>query len=590
YDPHGETIPEGFNPHSQTLPEGPVKPDFDRFAQPIGESQSSQGSDDFDPHAQTMVDPDSDEDIPGYDPHAVTLLDADSTGDMPAFDPHSQTIPEDSQQSDFDPHAQTMVDPDSNEDMPGYDPHAVTLIDGPSLPPKMSNRPKAPDSADSSVDESLEESADGTPIDQHAQTMLDYSELAENDIPRPPSLPGPRPQRTETPKGSAVRDVHAVIPAKATSAPRPKTDTEIDDEIHDLPDKAADSSESDRFDPGAQTLVLDESSPRRVTPPAEPTQLKSRGETVSYETQKFDDFQLKRKIGQQGLWDIYEATQISTNAKVFVKVLQAPTLEENLKAQLEREVHAFSRLSGVPSVDIVKVGRAKKGEIFLALENIEVKGFDANLAWGALKFERGAELLSGLIHGFSRAQGAHFIHGALSEKSIGLIQSSGQEHLVLKDVGFNHLFRNIKTETPVVPEDLTAYLSPEFRCGQKVDHRADIYSLGIFAYRIFTGQFPFQEDEADGPIQPMSALSPQFMPPNGLEDFCKKAIAEEPKRRFQSHDEMLGVLRRIRQDYRSATQKSKHRKPKRRKGIILGLILVCVVIAIVAALFAFEIV
>lgn len=578
YDPHADTIPEGFDPHSQTLIDAPGPRGTGHFV-----SAPKQIGENFDPHAQTLVDPESNEDLPGYDPHAQTLVDADSTRDMPAYDPHAQTMPEPSPEPDFDPHAQTMVDPESNEDLPGYDPHAQTLIDGPRLSSNASTSNKAIENEGLAPTQDLEESA----IDQHAQTMLDYDDVAPHDIPRSPTMPS-APANHSSKTADPQRPVDAVIPAKPTGTPRPKTDTEIDDEIHELPEKATDSGESDRFDPAAQTLVLDESSPRRPLAPKQAS--RARGEIVSYASQKFDDFQLMGKIGDQGLWEIYEAEQISTQNKVFVKVLQAPTLDEEIKAKLEREVHAFSRLSGVPSVDIVKVGRAKKGEIFLALEDSEVKSFDGNLAWGALKFERGAELLSGLIHGLSRAQGAHFVHGALSEKSIGLIQNKGSEHLVLMDVGFHHLFRQIKTEIPVVPEELIGYLSPEFREGRNVDHRADIYSLGIFAYRIFTGQFPFEDDGHDGPLQPMSELSPQFMPPTGLEDFCKKAIAEDPKRRFQSHDEMLGALRKIRRDYRSATQNSKHRKPKRRKGIILGLVLVCVVISIIAALFAFEIV
>lgn len=543
----------GYDPHSETIPDAPRLPGFSPF------QSARPGPDDLD----------------DVDPHAQTLLDADSS-EM-AVDPHGQTLPEG---SDFDPHAQTLVDPDSDEDIPGYDPHAITMIEGPS--PGVQVPSKAPQTA---PDESSEELA---PVDQHAQTMLDYSEIEEYDVPKNAQE---AKALAEAPTAKTARPNQApdaVIPAKNTGRPRPKTDTEIDDEVHPAPESQ--KAPSDRFDPSAQTLVLDESSPKRPLTRSVQALTPKPGERVSYEDQRFDDFQLMGKKGEQGLWDIYEAKQLSNKAKVFVKVLQAHELKEELKARLEREVHAFSRQAGIPSVDIIKVGRAKRGELFLALEDRAVKSFDNNLAWGALQFERGAELLSGLIHGFSRAHSAHFVHGALSEKSIGLIQNDGSEHLVLTDVGFNHLLRDVQSAATVVPEELQAYLSPEFRHSQAVDHRADIYSLGIFAYRIFTGQFPFQEDAHDGPIEPMSTLSPQFMPPNGLEDFCKKAIAEDPKRRFQSHDEMLGALRKIRQEYRSASQKSKHRGPKRRKGIIIGLVLVFVVIATIAALFAFEIV
>src|SRR5205823_3596702 len=95
-----------------------------------------------------------------------------------------------------------------------------------------------------------------------------------------------------------------------------------------------------------------------------------------------------------------------------------------------------------------------------------------------------------------------------------------------------------------------AYLSPEQARGERVDHRSDIYSLGVVLYEMLTGRPPFRGDSplavALKHVSQAPAPPTQLVPsmPASLEAVVLRALAKDPAARYASGSEMAGDLRR----------------------------------------------
>src|SRR5262249_10710645 len=97
------------------------------------------------------------------------------------------------------------------------------------------------------------------------------------------------------------------------------------------------------------------------------------------------------------------------------------------------------------------------------------------------------------------------------------------------------------------------FMSPEQAAGRVVDHRADIYALGVIMYELFTGRVPFEADTYMGVLTqhmfvkpaPPSKISPHAEGLGALEDVTPKALEKEPEARFRSMDDLAAEIRRV---------------------------------------------
>jgi serine/threonine protein kinase len=577
-----ERFPDATDPNSETFAHGVSSPmsrapadyvDYQRVESTSVQSYNDQPlpyqDNDFNPNAQALVDPATPEKEP-IDRFAQTLL-------------------------DYDPHAPTRVHEDgSDEDVEAVDQAAQTMLDY-SATPEGSAALAANGQLPDVVDPCPQTAIDADPVapvlnagdlDNGKEThVLDNPMSAIGLLGLPEASIPVAPPATALPKNTLA------IPHSPKGPPRPKTDTEIDDRSDEDMEK---SSSSEEFDPAAQTLILDQAPTQSATakkdgePPLAPNApgpAKEAPESLSQ--QDIEGFRLGEVKQRQGPWEFYPAKRIRDSREVIFKVLRSE-LDDDLKIRLQQEIEALVGFKNGPRVETLKAGLTPGGEIYCASEAPKAESVGSLMAWGPMTFDRAADLLAHFIHGFSKMQGLNFVHGALSELSVGLMRNGASEFFVMTDLGYYHLLRDVLCASPFVPPEFEAYLSPEFRERREVDARSDIYSLGILAYRIFTGHFPYLEGETFGQIRSFKDIDPGLSSPAGLDVFCAKAISAKPDERFQNHEEMLAALRKVRQDYQALSQSPKHQKAGKRKGLILGLVLVFLMVLTAILLFVFK--
>ncbi len=268
---------------------------------------------------------------------------------------------------------------------------------------------------------------------------------------------------------------------------------------------------------------------------------------------KLGDFEVDRLLGRGGMGEVYLGRQISLNREVAIKVLR-PDLLANATYLRRFEVEAWSaaKLNHPNIVHIYLLGEVE-GLRFIVMEYVR----GTNLREYLLK--KGA---ADLTLGLSIMRQAGLAVGAAGE--VGLVHRDIKpENLLITKKGLVKvadfgLCRDLDDEKhdvtlPGVTIGTPLYMSPEQARGLPMDHRSDLYSLGVTFYHLMAGDPPFRADSAlalamkhvsDRPID-LSVHRPD-LPPD-LIKLVMKLINKAPGDRYQSAGEMLRDLAKIRE-------------------------------------------
>jgi serine/threonine-protein kinase len=258
-------------------------------------------------------------------------------------------------------------------------------------------------------------------------------------------------------------------------------------------------------------------------------------ETNSLIGQTVDDrFHLDAILGEGGMGCVYEATQLSVDRQVALKLIQTGSVRDNeMTERFFREARAISGFTHPNIVQFIDFGQDDSLQIpYLAMEYVD--GIELVDLIGATRFrpQLAVEIASQVAAGLVEAHGAEIVHRDLKPGNILLVPVSGRSFYA-KIIDFGLAFSKESsmnlTKTGTVcgtPE----YLSPEQAGGKEVDYRADLYSLGVILFEMLTGRLPFQ---ADSPFDTMLKHVDHEPPP--LDDF----IPESPDDLTQLVDELL---------------------------------------------------
>ena len=263
---------------------------------------------------------------------------------------------------------------------------------------------------------------------------------------------------------------------------------------------------------------------------------------------RLDGYVYVRPIANGGMAHVLMARD--TNGKVIaLKVLKSSRIETGLP-RFRREFHALRRIKH-PNVIEVHGWGVIRGHPYIAMEYVEgtdlhkvVRGFkdlDFEERW-----RRTESCLLDICKALSHIHRRGLVHRDLKPSNI-MVEPSGRCKLtdfgIVKDLD--------PASDPFVSTTLVgtwAYASPEQISGQPIDHRSDIYSLGVILYAMLTGRRPFAAKDMAGYLglhrdQPPTAPS-VFVPevPALLEEICLKMLEKAPRDRFQSAIEVLERL------------------------------------------------
>lgn len=255
-------------------------------------------------------------------------------------------------------------------------------------------------------------------------------------------------------------------------------------------------------------------------------------------------------IGVGAIGEVYEASHVETGAAVAVKLLQVDALERpDLIERFLRE-GAIIRLIDSPHVTrVIAVGRLGDGAPYLAMELLRGRDLATRLRQeGRLSMPDLVRLAEHMGAALECAHAAGVVHRDLKPLNIyEADQPSGGTLFKVLDFGISKLESSSGTLTQGVV-GTPGYMSPEQARGAAVDHRSDVFSMGVVLYRAATGQPAFSGDSAPqimfdivykSPLRPSSIVREL---PRDVDLVLALALAKEPEQRFQSAADLASAF------------------------------------------------
>jgi hypothetical protein len=271
------------------------------------------------------------------------------------------------------------------------------------------------------------------------------------------------------------------------------------------------------------------------------------------------DFEVERLLGHGGMGEVYLARQVSLNRPVALKVLRPEMLSNpTYLARFESEAWAAATLSHPNIVHIYTLGSID-GLRFIAMEYVAGTNLREYLARrGIPELPLALSIMKQAAVGVGAAGEAGLVHRDIKPENL-LLTRKGQ--VKVADFG---LCRAPETERlhltqPGVTLGTPMYMSPEQVQGQALDHRSDLYSLGVTFYHMLSGEPPFRAETGlalalkhvrEAPVS--LAVHRPDLPPE-LVALVMKLMEKDPNRRYQSAGEMLRDLSKIRESVNAAS-------------------------------------
>lgn len=265
-----------------------------------------------------------------------------------------------------------------------------------------------------------------------------------------------------------------------------------------------------------------------------------------------DKYRLERSLAGGGMGSVWVARHVKLDARVAIKFIARELLgTPSALARFEREAKASAQLSSPHVVKVHDFG-IEDGMPFMVMELLE--GEDLGTRFdrvGRLSLGEAADVAVAVGKALRAAHDVGLVHRDLKPRNIFLATQGGETVIKLLDFG---IARETKTQ---LVEDRTSsglvlgspyHMAPEQAQGLEVDHRADLWALGVVLYRALTGRRPF---EGESVTLVLFAICTKKHPapssirgelPIELDAFHDRALSKSPEGRFESATEMVSAF------------------------------------------------
>ncbi len=267
-------------------------------------------------------------------------------------------------------------------------------------------------------------------------------------------------------------------------------------------------------------------------------------------------YKILEKIGSGGMGDVYLAEDTKLDRKVALKVLPPELAESEMRrARFQREAKAIAALNHPNIVHVYSVEEVE-GVHFITMELVQGKTLTELIPKKGLALNKFFELAIPLADAVSAAHQKGIIHRDL--KPDNLMQDE-ERRLKILDFGLakwrQELLEAGLSELPTLEATgegrivgTLNYMSPEQAEGKTVDHRSDIFSIGIILYEMATGQRPFTGQTAASVLSSIIKETPPSITevnpalPKSLWRITRRCLAKDTERRYQSAKEIRNEL------------------------------------------------
>ena len=257
-------------------------------------------------------------------------------------------------------------------------------------------------------------------------------------------------------------------------------------------------------------------------------------------------YKIIEQIGEGGMGVVYKAKDIRLDREVALKFLPSEmTRDKEAKQRFLQEARAAASLDHPNICTIHEVDEADD-QTFIAMSYIQGQNLKDKLNEGPLDIDDAKDMALQVAEGLKEAHEKGIIHRDIKPANI-MLTEKGQAKIT--DFGLAKLTGGVDLTKTSTVMGTAAYMSPEQARGEKVDHRADIWSLGAMFYEMLSGRRPFRStderavfysilNEKPDPIGSVRSGIPEI-----IEQIVLKAMEKDPSRRYQRMDDLLKDLK-----------------------------------------------
>jgi serine/threonine-protein kinase len=263
-------------------------------------------------------------------------------------------------------------------------------------------------------------------------------------------------------------------------------------------------------------------------------------------------YRLAAHLANGGMGAIFRAEHVYMRKELALKLLR-PELSvlPDIAERFRRESEIAASLEHANIVRVTDFGRSADGYLFLVMELLAGESLFERMRVGPMPVEEALPVLAQVCSGLEAAHARGVVHRDLKPENVFLVDHPSP-WVKLLDFGI------AKITDPLVSSDTAAgvvvgtpeYASPEQATGAEVDGRADVYALGIVAWRMLAGYHPFPTDDsrrllmmhATRPVPSMADARPELLRWPGVAAIVDRACAKDPDARFQSAAEMRAAI------------------------------------------------
>lgn len=267
------------------------------------------------------------------------------------------------------------------------------------------------------------------------------------------------------------------------------------------------------------------------------------------------EYKILRLLGRGGMGEVYVAQDCKLERHVALKFLaDKHTSDEWARRRLTKEARTVAMLEH-PNICAVYGFEEIDGYRFMVMQYIEGETLASLLGEGPLAPAQALHFAEQIASALSAAHAHDIIHRDIKPQNI-VITTDGQVKVL--DFGLAKVVRHAEFaasmgDSLVSQQGLIlgtiAYMSPEQLRAEKLDFRSDIFSFGIVLHEMLSGTNPFRHDNEADTISAILSHTPRPLKeaapgvPEGLNHITRKCLEKEPKRRYQTADDLLCDLR-----------------------------------------------
>ena len=267
-------------------------------------------------------------------------------------------------------------------------------------------------------------------------------------------------------------------------------------------------------------------------------------------------YRVVRRLGEGGMGAVYLCEHEVLGRRFAVKVLRADrAADPELKERFRNEALAASRIGQENVVDVLDFGEEADGALYYVMEALEGRSLGAVIREeGPLPVGRALALLEHVARALAAAHARGVIHRDVKPENVFVVQGrDGLERAKVLDFGISHVdLGGVRITRAGSIIGTPEYMAPEQAMGGEVDHRADVYALGVLAFEMLTGALPLVGDSAVATLmahQTRAPVAPSLLrggiPPE-VDALVLRALAKSPAERFDSMLELAAEVARIR--------------------------------------------